>query len=83
MARGSPRRVPSKTAPDTTPRTDDALRAYLRRICRVQLLTREGEVELAKRIERANADLRRQLFATPVASAYALELIERVRDTPA
>ena len=80
MARGSPRRVPSKTAPDTTPRTDDALRAYLRRICRVQLLTREGEVELAKRIERANADLRRQLFATPVASAYALELIERVRD---
>ena len=46
----------SKTTPkddesETAYRTNDPVRVYLRRMGSVSLLTREGEVEIAKRIE--------------------------------
>ncbi len=37
--------------------TDDPVRMYLREMGSIQLLTRDGEVEVAKRIEKGNADL--------------------------
>jgi len=37
--------------------TDDPVRMYLREMGSIQLLSREGEVEVAKRIEKGNADL--------------------------
>ena len=37
--------------------TDDPVRMYLREMGSIQLLSRDGEVEVAKRIEKGNADL--------------------------
>ncbi len=45
----------------------DAIASYYRKIGRVALLTREGEVELARRIESAEAKIVQALVANPVA----------------
>src|ERR1044072_141434 len=45
-------KVPAKSeAKDTTERTDDPVRRYLREMGSVELLSREGEIAIAKRIE--------------------------------
>ncbi|MGA7119423.1 MAG: sigma-70 family RNA polymerase sigma factor [Polyangiaceae bacterium] len=49
------------------PADEDSIRAYYRKLGRVPLLTREGEVELARRIERAESDVARALVASPAA----------------
>ena len=65
-------------APSTTsvPGEDDSIRAYYRKLGRVPLLTREGEVVLARRIEQAEGRIVRAL----VASAAALQEIVCVGD---
>ncbi|HEX3343157.1 MAG TPA: sigma-70 family RNA polymerase sigma factor, partial [Polyangiaceae bacterium] len=55
------------TAPMAEVGDEDAIASYYRKIGRVTLLTREGEVELAQRIERAEGKIVRALVATPVA----------------
>src|SRR5436853_512786 len=47
------------------PRTTDPVRLYLREAGAIQLLTREGEVEIAKRIEESNRLLVRAVLGTP------------------
>ena len=49
----SPRAVPAKTerASEPAERTDDPVRMYLREMGSVELLSREGEIAIAKRIE--------------------------------
>ncbi len=56
----------------------DPLRMYLRKMGRISLLTREGEVELAKRIEAGDVAMKDKLFSSPVAIEYALELLRRL-----
>ena len=46
---------------DTEPSLDDSVRAYLREIGRVPLLTKQQEVDLAQRIEAGDEDARAQL----------------------
>jgi RNA polymerase primary sigma factor len=46
------------------PADEDSVRAYYQKLGRVPLLTREGEVALAKSIERAEGDIVRVLVAT-------------------
>ncbi len=53
----------------------DATRAYLSRIAAVPLLTREGEVEIAKRIEAAQLALERLAFSTPIAIGRVRALV--------
>ena len=49
-------KVPAKAeAKDPTERTDDPVRMYLREMSPVKLLSREGEMAIAKRIEAAAA----------------------------
>jgi RNA polymerase primary sigma factor len=48
---------------------EDSIRAYCRKLGRVALLTREGEVVLARRIEEAEARIVRALVACPEAVA--------------
>ena len=43
--------------------TDDPVRVYLREMGAVPLLTREGEVDLARRMERGSCACKRQLAA--------------------
>jgi RNA polymerase primary sigma factor len=53
----------------TLGRTSDPVRMYLREMGQVSLLTREGEVEIAKRIEEGEALVTRVILKTPVAFA--------------
>jgi RNA polymerase primary sigma factor len=57
----------------------DPVRVYLRDMGAVALLTREGEVEIAKRIEEGERAMVRQLLITPYALRYLLGLAERLR----
>ncbi len=59
-------------------RTNDPVRVYLRKMGSVSLLTREGEVEIAKRIEAGQLRVRDAVLESPVATAVALHLIGRL-----
>jgi RNA polymerase primary sigma factor len=52
--------------PSEESRTDDPVRLYLREMGSVELLSREGEVELAKRIEEGKALMIKTLFLSPL-----------------
>ena len=51
-----------------------SVQQYLRDIGAVALLTREREIELAKRIETGQKQILRALFAAPLAARYILQL---------
>jgi RNA polymerase primary sigma factor len=57
----------------------DPVRVYLRQMGSAALLTREGEVEIAKRIERCERELVERVLALPSALRYVLGLAERLR----
>jgi RNA polymerase primary sigma factor len=52
----------------------DPVRLYLREMGKVALLTREGEVHIARRIEEAQRQLLGEVLSTPVARAYLVQL---------
>ncbi len=54
--------------------SNDAVRIYLRKMATVSLLTREGEVEIAQRIEQGEVDMRNTVLASPLAVREALNL---------
>ena len=62
----------------TLGRTSDPVRMYLREMGQVSLLTREGEVEIAKRIEEGDALVGRVVMKTPIAVKELLTLGERL-----
>jgi RNA polymerase primary sigma factor len=64
---------------DALPRTTDPVRIYLREAGTISLLTREGEVEIAKRIEESERVLVRAVLGTPQALGYVLTVGEQVR----
>jgi len=57
----------------------DLVRLYFREMGRVKLLTREGEVEIAKRIESGERQMREAALNTPLAVQESLLLSERIR----
>ncbi len=59
-------------------RTSDPVRMYLREMGQVSLLTREGEVEIAKRIEEGEALVTRVILRTPIAFKEVISLGERL-----
>ncbi len=69
-----PRRI--DLTPGPVGRTEDPVRLYLREMGRVSLLTREGEITLAKRIEEGKDEATRAILSTTL----ALEKIRIVRD---
>jgi RNA polymerase primary sigma factor len=56
----------------------DPVRYYFSEMGRIPLLNREGEVELARRIEEASEQVRHEAFASPLALAYVLDLAARI-----
>jgi len=62
----------------TLGRTSDPVRMYLREMGQVSLLTREGEVEIAKRIEEGEALVTRVILKTPIAFREVVSLGERL-----
>jgi RNA polymerase primary sigma factor len=62
------------------PNSNDPLRVYLRKMGTVPLLTREGEVELAKRIEEGTNAVRDALFDSQVAIDELVTIQERLQE---
>ncbi|MBM3223241.1 MAG: RNA polymerase sigma factor RpoD [Candidatus Tectomicrobia bacterium] len=63
--------------PDVLGKTDDPVRLYLREMGTIPLLTRDGEVEIAKRIEEGQNDVVEAIVCNRLASQELLALSER------
>jgi len=59
---------------DTVGKTGDPVRMYLREMGTVSLLSREGEVEIAKKIEKGENQVIHEVLTSPMALAYILAL---------
>jgi RNA polymerase primary sigma factor len=59
--------------------TDDPVRVYLREMGSVRLLTREGEIDLARRMERGKLRARKVLSRSPLVCRMAMSFYEDVR----
>src|SRR5438105_1932147 len=64
--------------PGTLDKTNDPVRMYLREMGTVPLLTREGEVEIAKRIERGKKTVLKVTTRTPMAAQEIARLADRL-----
>jgi RNA polymerase primary sigma factor len=64
--------------PGALDKTNDPVRMYLREMGTVPLLTREGEVEIAKRIERGKKIVLKVISRTPMAAQEVARLAERL-----
>jgi RNA polymerase primary sigma factor len=64
--------------PGALDKTNDPVRMYLREMGTVPLLTREGEVEIAKRIERGKNAMLRAIARQPMAFQEVTRLAERL-----
>ena len=60
--------------------TADSVRVYLREMGRVPLLTKEGEVALARRIERGTNAMRKAISRTPLAVDELVRIGEQLRE---
>ncbi len=66
-------------AQDFSDKTNDPVRMYLREMGTVPLLTREGEIELAKRNERGQWAVRKALSRSPLVIREIIQLSEDLR----
>jgi RNA polymerase primary sigma factor len=70
---------PIDLTPGPVGRTEDPVRLYLREMGRVALLTREGEIALAKRIEEGKNQVTAAILSTNLALERFRELREQLR----
>jgi len=75
----SARKAKNKDDDDDSTRTNDPVRMYLRKMGSVSLLTREGEVEIAKRIEQGELKVLDIALSSPVAVPYIIDMYERIK----
>ena len=68
--------------PGSLEKTNDPVRMYLREMGTVPLLTRDGEVEIAKRIERGQLRVLQALSRTPIVIKEIMEVGERLKTDP-
>jgi RNA polymerase primary sigma factor len=72
--------------PETQPitpgvtRGSDPVRMYLREMGGVSLLTREGEVVIAKKIEEGQIEISQEMGRSPITLKYAIDLGDALRD---
>jgi RNA polymerase primary sigma factor len=59
--------------------TDDPVRVYLREMGAVPLLTREGEVDLARRMERGKLRMQKAVSRSAVVQLMVVELAEQIK----
>jgi len=65
-------------APEATAKLDDPVRLYLKEMGMVSLLTREGEVEIAKRIEAGEKEVLHALLEVPSAFRQTMAVVDRI-----
>jgi len=59
--------------------TDDPVRVYLREMGAVPLLTREGEVSLARKMERGKLRMQKSISRSPLIQNIVVELAEQIK----
>ena len=64
--------------PGSIGKTNDPVRMYLREMGAVSLLTREGEVEIAKRIEKGNQEVLKAVMSVPYTPKVIREIQEKL-----
>jgi RNA polymerase primary sigma factor len=62
--------------------TDDPVRVYLREMGAVPLLTREGEVDLARRMERGKLRMQKAISRSALVQLAVVELAEQLKKSP-
>jgi RNA polymerase primary sigma factor len=67
-----------EVAEATDVKGSDPVRMYLRKMGSVSLLTREGEVQIAQRIEKGERQIVRAILTTPIGTREIINLGERV-----
>ncbi|GHF19129.1 RNA polymerase sigma factor RpoD [Kordiimonas sediminis] len=72
--------VASETKKDAGDRTDDPVRMYLREMGTVELLSREGEIAIAKRIEAGRATMIEGLCMSPLTFQAIIEWATRLEN---
>lgn len=70
----------SKVAPESAGNTDDPVRMYLREMGSVELLSREGEIEIAKRIETGKQTMIDALYCSPRTISFLISLAQPLKD---
>jgi RNA polymerase primary sigma factor len=68
--------------PGALEKTNDPVRMYLREMGTVPLLTRDGEVEIAKRIERGQLRVLQALSRSPLVVRHVIALGEELKKDP-
>ena len=68
----------AETEGEIAGRTGDPVRMYLREMGTVSLLSREGEVEIAKKIEEGEKQVIDEVLSSPLALRHVLDLEERL-----
>ena len=66
--------------PEESIYTDDPVRVYLREMGAVPLLTREGEVNLARRMERGKLRMQKAISRSALVQLRAVEIAEQIKD---
>ena len=79
LRKPEPRRSPAGVGDYDSYRSNDPVRVYLREMGAVSLLTREGEVVIAKRIEAGEEDEFRLILRSPIAQRKLLEIGDGLR----
>jgi RNA polymerase primary sigma factor len=79
LRKPEPRRRSDEDGEYESFRSNDPVRVYLREMGAVSLLTREGEVEIAKRIESAEEDELRAILKSPIVTRKLLEVGDDLR----
>jgi len=69
----------AEVTPPTLDKTNDPVRMYLREMGTVPLLTREGEVKIAKRIERGKLSALKAISRVPAISKVIIRLGEQLQ----
>src|SRR4029077_3663073 len=83
MTLGGPAPAAEEAGEEVAPGPDyargaDPVKLYLKKMGSVSLLTREGEVEIAKRIEEGEIEILRALLASKLGTLAIVELGERM-----
>ncbi len=65
--------------PGALSRTDDPVRLYLKEMGSVSLLSREGEIEIAKRIEEGKKDIASVVFGMPMTIKAVFALADKLK----
>jgi len=69
----------AEESPSESPFSDDPVRVYLREMGSVSLLTRQGEFNLARRMERGKLRVRKVLSRSPLVQQMVMALYEDLR----